>query len=222
MLTVAVIVYDRYMNIVRWIDCWKKCYHNGFDLVVIHNDNGKWKMFRDLCFDNGIKYVRRNNIGYDIGAMQDVFQERLHGFDNNWRYLLWCTDDVVPMQINFIDPFWLNIVKPGVGIAAMQISPEYKAHVRTGCFMIEKKLSKFITFPADPITTKKQCYEFEHRSNNTLTDQIRKIGLSCVQVAPLMKSPMYDTEYWKRNKKVIQQYHLYNREKEHREIFSKQ
>lgn len=220
MLVVAVIIYNRYMNLLRWIDCWNQCYPANARLVIIHNDNGLSKQFRKMCEANNITYVRRENIGYDIGAMQDVFEERLKGFPNEWKYLLWCTDDVIPMQKDFTVPFINTLNKTMVGVAAMQISPEYKAHVRTGCFCISKSLSKCIKFPADPVTTKKQCYEFEHKGN-TLTDQVRAIGLSCEQVSSLMTSPMYDTNYWLRNTSAIKKYSVYNREEEHRKVFKK-
>ena len=217
MLAVAVIIYNRYHNLIKWVHCWKQCYHLGFELIVIHNDNGQAKQFRGLCELNNIKYIRRENIGFDIGAMQDVFKDRLKGFPNSWRYLLWCTDDVIPMQKDFISPFTTHI-ENGVGVAAMHISPEKKPHVRTGCFMIGRPLASQIEFPADPITTKKQCYEFEH-GENCFSDQVRKLGFSCVMVAPLMESPMYDTEYWTRNKQARFVMRRYNRDNEHKAIF---
>lgn len=187
-------------------------------LVVIHNDNGQAVRFKKICDDAGVVYVRRDNRGFDIGAMQDVFAERLEGFPNDWRFLLWCTDDVIPMEIDFALPF-LSKMNRGAGLAAMHISREYKPHVRTGCFCISKTVSRKIVFPADPVSTKKHCYEFEHRGL-TLTDQVRLMGFDCVQVSPLRSSPMYDTEYWKRNQKAMRLYNVFNRENEHKRIFN--
>src|SRR4029079_4102656 len=109
---------------------------------------------------------------------QDVCKERLNGFKNDWDFLLWCTDDCIPMNKDFITPF-IEKHKPGVGITCMQISKSTAAeiHVRTTGFCITKEISKRLTFPADPITTKQQCYLFEHRgAKKTLTNQIRSMG----------------------------------------------
>lgn len=218
MLVVAVIIYNRYQNLNRWLHCWKQCEKNGAQLIIIHNDNGLARQYRTLCEANKVMYIRRENIGFDIGAMQDVFNERLKNFPNDWKYLMWCTDDVLPMQKDFTDPFMCEIQKSDVGIAAMHISPEVKPHVRTGCFMIPKIISKNITFPVDPIITKKECYQFEH-GENCLGEQVQSMGLRCVQVAPLQTSPMYDTEYWTRNKKSRILFTRFNREHEHRATF---
>lgn len=218
MLIVSVIVYSRIMNLIKWIECWGQCHFQNTMLVVIHNDNGRSKQFHEICFRHGIRYIRRENRGFDIGAMQDVFMERLEGFPNDWRYLLWCTDDVIPMRKDFAEQFRLKMLQPFVGVTAMHISPEVKPHVRTGCFCISKAVSHCIDFPADPVLTKNQCYQFEHRGL-TLTDQVRMMGLDCVQVAPLHESPMYDTEYWRRNKRAALSYYLNNREEEHNKYF---
>jgi hypothetical protein len=84
---VSVIVYNRLNNVKRWIDCWKQCNTDNAELIIIHNDNGESEKFKAVCDQAGIKYIKRSNIGYDIGAFQDVCKERLKEFPNNWDYL---------------------------------------------------------------------------------------------------------------------------------------
>jgi hypothetical protein len=211
-IIVGVIVYNRLENLKRWLECWKKCDQIA-ELVIIHNDNGEGEKFKALCVEAGVKYIRRQNIGFDIGAFQDVCRERLKDFTNDWKYLLWCTDDALPMQKDFVKPFIEKLQNPRNGLSCMQISkstPGNIWHVRTTGFCISKETSLKLTFPADPIRTKQECYVWEHRGGKkTLSEQIRARGLDCVQVAPNDKSPLFDTGYWKR----------LNREDEHAEVF---
>ncbi len=193
---VTIIVYNRFANLQRWLNIWKQCNKDSAELIVIHTGDEVEK-FKSIC--TGVTYIHRQNIGFDIGCLQDVCEERLPGFPD-YDYLLWCTDDCVPIRKDFIKPFIETIQQPGVGIAAMQVaaSKAGEQHVRTTGFMISKETSLQLTFPADPLTTKQQCYLFEHRGADTMTMQVRRMGLSCVQVAANKDSPMWDTGYWKR------------------------
>lgn len=194
---VSIVVYNRYSNIKRWITCWQQCKLKG-ELVIVHNHYGDQTLmqkFKTLCDDNKIKYVPRDAPGFDIGAFMDVCKQRLTGFPD-YDYLLWCTDDCLPMQKDFITPFIDKIKQPGVGLSCMQISTTTQApHVRTTGFCISKEVAAKITFPVDPIKTKQDCYLFEHRAKDTFTNQIRAMGLSCEQVAPNETSPLWDTGY---------------------------
>lgn len=195
---VAVVVYDRFDNIEEWIRCYQMSENSSSELVVIHNlkNDDDIHICRAICLRESVKYVPRKNIGYDIGALQDVCRERLSGFPNDWDYLLWVTDDIIPMWKNFIRGFLSEVQKPNVGIACLEISKEVKLHIRTSGFIVSKEVSKRLTFPADPITTKTQCYEFEHRGTNTLIDQIKNMGKLAVQTSPtLMVSHLWDTDH---------------------------
>jgi hypothetical protein len=211
-IIVAVIVYNRLENLKRWLKCWEKCDQSA-ELIIIHNDDGQGEKFKELCQDAGVKYIRRTNIGFDIGAYQDVCKERLKGFPNHWDYLLWVTDDTLPMQTDFVKPFIDKLQNPQTALSCMQISksnPGNIWHVRTTGFCISKETSLKLTFPADPVRTKHECYVFEHRGGKkTLCEQIRTMGLDVVQVAPNDTSPLWDTGYWKR----------LNREDEHETVF---
>jgi len=194
-----------------WLHCWPQCNTEGSELIIIHNDNGDGQPIKKMCEAAGIKYIQRKNVGFDIGAFQDVCRGRLDGFPKQWDSLLWCTDDTIPMKKDFIDPFVNALQDKTVGIAAMKISNSVAPHVRTTGFAIKQSVAAKIQFPADPITTKSQCYFFEHRGGiKTLTMQVRSMGLKCDQVAPDPASPLFDTGYWRR----------LNRMGEHESVFN--
>ena len=209
-IIVTIIVYNRFENLKHWLKCWKQCETNNAELIVIHTGDEVEK-YKSIC--EGVTYINRKNIGFDIGSFQDVCKERLQGFPNDWDYLLWCTDDTFPMTKDFITPFMEVIQKPDVGLACMQISkssPGNVVHVRTTGICISKEVSKRLTFHADPVKTKQECYHFEHRGGKqTLTEQVRAMGLSVVQVDTNDKSPLWDKGYWKR----------LDRQEEHDKVF---
>lgn len=211
-IIVAIIVFNRYHNLEAWLRYWQMCETGNAELVVIHNYNDD-ERFKQLCDQNNIQYIRRNNTGFDIGAFQDVCRERLPGFPD-FDYLLWITDDTVPMTKDFISPF-IEKMTDSVGLTCMQISksrPGNIVHVRTTGFCISKSVANSLTFPIDPIKTKQDCYHFEHRGGKKiLSEQVRAMGLDVVQVAPDSTSPLWDTGFWKR----------LDRQQEHDMIFNK-
>jgi len=195
-IIVAVIVYDRFKNIEEWIRCWKLCNTENSELIIIHNfkNETETEKYEELCKNSTIRYVSRRNIGMDIGALQDVCRGRLEGFPNEWDYLLWCTDDVIPMSKDFISPYIQEIQKPDVGAVCLEISREIKLHIRTTGFMVSQLTASKITFPADIVENKNHCYEFEHRSHNAFYEQIRQMGKHAVQITPKIKtSYLWDT-----------------------------
>lgn len=201
-------LYKRYENLRHWISCWNKCGHYGAELTVIHNvDRWEDKYYWMEPF-NG-RYLVRANIGYDIGAFQDVCRNRLANFPD-WDRLLWVCDDVFPMNTDFVQQF-SDSMTTGVAVAVMEISKAVKTHIRTSGFMIDRKVAERLRFPADPITTKRQCYEFEHMGVNAFYEQIIRKGLKVVQVAPNEISPLWDSGYARK----------LNRQKEHEALFGK-
>ena len=190
---VAIIVYDRLHNIENWIRCWSMCEQHGAEFMIIHNYDTEAQQipFRTLCDTNNVKYIPRKNVGMDIGALQDIFRGRLEGFPNEWDYLFWCPDDTIPMSKKFLTHYLRSI---GTGVVCLEISKEVKIHIRTCAFMIDQGTASQINFPADPITTKLECYQFEHRSPNAFFEQVRKLGKSIVQIHPdLKQSYLWDT-----------------------------
>lgn len=210
-IVVAIIVYNRIQNIERWLHCWRQCEKYGAELVVI--DNGESAQTKQLCKD--IIYIPRKNVGFDIGAFQDICRKRLPGFPE-YDYLLWCTDDCLPMSKYFIKPLFDKINCVDVGISCMQIASSMagEIHVRTTGFMIRKEIAEQIQFPVEPIITKQHCYLFEHRGGkNTFTNQVRAMGLSCEQVANNATSPLWDTGYWKRLDRIVEHETVFNLKK---------
>ena len=201
---VAVVIYNRFSNLERWVACWKQCATDGAELVVVHNhygDESAKEKYSAYCAQHGIRYVPRLGEGYDIGAFQDVCRDRLTGFPD-YDYLLWCTDDCIPMQKDFIAPFLSKLSAPGIGISCMKlytyagVGPWYPDHVRTTGFCLRKKTAQDLTFPVDPIQTKDHCWDFEVRAGrNTLYGQILSMGLVPGVVAPDSESPLWDTEF---------------------------
>ncbi len=199
-LVVAIVVYNRLDNVKRWLACWKQLERQDAELVIIHNDDGQAAEFKAVCDQEEVIYVRRENIGLDIGAFQDVCRGRLFGFPEAWDLLLWITDDTYPMAKtvlkSFTEPF---LTDSGLGMTCMKISGEYAKHVRTTGFCLRRSTAEKLRFPGDPVTTKAQCYHFEHRGGpETLTNQVRAMGLSITQVARTKDSPLWDSEHRKR------------------------
>lgn len=105
-IIVAIIVYSRVENIQSWIKCWAMCDQTDAELVVIQNTDRKVRpdQMRSICQAAGIKYFERQNLGMDIGAFRDVCQNKIEGFPE-FDKLLWLTDDVLPMDKNFVHYF---------------------------------------------------------------------------------------------------------------------
>lgn len=199
-IIIAVVVHTRFDNLKEWIRCYKLSETFGSQLIIIHNykTDVDINICRNICINENIKYISRPNIGYDIGALQDVFSEKLKDFPNDWDYLFWVTDDVIPMYKKFIPAFFDIAQSRDVGVACLETSNEVKKHIRTSGFMISKDTSKKIIFPDNPIITKQHCYNFEHRSINSFYEQILRMDKKIVQVSPtLLTSHLWDTDHRK-------------------------
>lgn len=222
-VVVAVVVYNRYDNIERWLQCWGKADTQGAQLVIIFNNDNPpsvWKSNFNGNHAPGVHIVNRPNIGFDIGAFQDVCRNRLPGFPD-YDYLLWCTDDTIPMRKDFIGPF-LDSFEKRTGITCMQISNEHRTHVRTTGFCVRKDVAQRLRFHTDPILSKADCRHFEHRGGRwTMYSQVEAMGLKIIQVADLQKSPLYDMGFWYRNEAAKKLAPQKDRMNEHNSIFNK-
>lgn len=195
--TLVIVVYNRLENLNKWFKILSQC-QRPEKVVVIHNYDSPQEEYKNLCEQNNAQYLHRNNIGFDIGAFQDVCMNRLPVFPK-WDQLLWVTDDTFPMHPDFLSFFSLQ---PGEGVRCMEISPYVREHIRTTGFSISKQTAKKLIFPADPVTTKQHCYLFEHRDpKNIFMAQVKKMGLTIKMVAPREKSPMFDVGYHRRQKR---------------------
>ncbi len=209
-IIVAVCVYDRFENVKEWLRCWKLCEQKNAELVIIHNYYGNEEellKFKTICDADKIKYIPRNDKGYDVGSFKNACQENLKGFPNDWDYLLWCCDDTIPMSKDFIQPY-LNKFKENIGVVCMEISSEVKLHFRTTGFMLKKATANKLKFPID-IITKDDCYAMEHNSTYSFYCQIIKMGMRVLMVALPKESPLWDMGYLNRG-----------RSKEHYSVFT--
>lgn len=190
---VAIIIYDRFANLERWLDAWDQCDKYKTELVVIHNhDHPNHRApYKKLCEKHGVKYFPRKNQGFDIGALRDVCHETLPNFPQ-FDELIWITDDTIPMRKDFVKYFKLQ---PGAGIKCVEVaSKNAPLHVRTTGFSISKTTAKKLVFP-DPLITKEHCYFFEHRGGSkTLMLQVQRMGLKVLMITDRPEdSPLWDT-----------------------------
>ena len=211
-MILVIVVYNRYDNLKHWLECWSQCDQTDTKLVVIHNTDKTEYSYQHLCEVYNVTYIERKNIGFDIGAFQDVCRNRLNGFPE-WERLLWVTDDTFPMSKNFMKQF-NDAMCEGVGVACMQLSPYVRPHIRTTGFMIDRTTAEKLTFQADPILTKMDCYMFEHKDKrNIFLEQVRRMGLKSIQVAPNETSPLWDSEYHRRIDRSKEHFNLFNPDK---------
>lgn len=189
---VVIIVWNRFENLKRWVHCWNQCDKMGAEMVVVHNQESDNHRYWELCDNNGILYVYRENAGFDIGAFQDICEERLANFPNKWDNLIWITDDCIPMSKNFVGQFLERLTDKE--IPCYEISNEAKTHIRTTGFLVTKEMSKKLTFPKDPIYNRGDCYQFEHKSKTAFYEQIIRMGKKPVMVDDDLKaSPLWDS-----------------------------
>lgn len=201
-VVVAVIIYDRAQNLTQWLRLWAKSNTQEAELVICHNfrNEAERHHFHSLCQTANVRYIARENKGFDIGAFQDVCRNRIPEFPQKFEFLLWCTDDLQPVRPTFIQEF-LKVMERGVSAACYEVSKEVKPHIRTTGFMLRREHLARIRFNVDPITTKIQCYEFEHRDKaNSLIDQMSKLG-RVLQVGDVETSPVWDKGHGSREAK---------------------
>jgi len=190
---VVIIVWNRFENLRRWINCWNQCDTSEAELVVVHNQETDNHRYWQLCSDNGIKYVYRENVGFDIGAFQDICKERLANFPNEWNNMIWVTDDCIPMAKDFVSQYLKQLTDTNT--PCYEISKEVKTHVRTTGFLITKEIAKKLIFPKDPIHNREDCYQFEHKSKNALYEQLISMGKHPIMVNKDLKtSPLWDSD----------------------------
>lgn len=194
-VVVSVIIYNRRKNLVRWLEAWKQSGIENAELRIIHNLHPEESTdnFRQLCHEAGVVYIPRHNTGMDIGAFQDVCRRRLPGFEYDFDYLLWITDDTFPMRRTFVEEFIAPFTNHSTGLTCYEISHQIRPHIRTTGFCLKAETMNRIIFEAEPVRTKTDCYQFEHMSHRNLHAQIQAMGLQVVQIAPVPSSPVWDS-----------------------------
>ena len=206
-ILVCVCVYDRIYNIEKWLKAWQKSYKFNAKFAICHN------LKDDFLSDDLISkvdyYVSRINIGYDIGFFQDIISKK-YLKDVDWDVLIWFTDDFMPMKKYFLKPFVEKISKDDVGLVGACFEPSNQNnknyHFRTNAFGIKRNTAEKLKFPADPILSRQQSFEFEH-GNNNMTIQIENMGFNCI---PAIGNPYPKEGYshWPNNDFMIDSGHV--------------
>ncbi len=197
---VAVVVYDRFENVEAWLTAWQKTDRGKARLAVIHNSDASFGPHPPAWRSSGPDcYVPRANTGYDIGAFQDVAEGRFDSVLPAWEYLIWCTDDFIPLQPSFLTRFAERAIDPRVGLVAGRYGywpgdwsgKAADQHCRTVGFLIRRDVARRLTFPASPVATRDQCHQFEHRDNH-LMHQVRSLGYRVVSIDDTEGRLMWD------------------------------
>jgi hypothetical protein len=191
---VAISIYDRKENLEKWLHAWKYCKIMDSELLIVHNDNGEdWS---EECKKAGVQYIKRPNIGFETGIIQDIFLNKLAINNNWWEVLIFVTDDTLPMSNNFIPQYVEEVKKSDVGAVCMEISGVYSPHIRTTGFAIRRDVANKIKWAWVPVDNKGQCYHFEHQGGElTMYSQLLLMGYRVVQPDIPRNSVFWDTHH---------------------------
>lgn len=201
-IIVVVCIHDRWENLRRWIHAWNMCEQIDAALIFVNNhhdgtDIGFWE---DYCRVRNVILYNRGNIGFETGIIQDVITGKLFS-DIDWNVFFSATDDSIPMKKDFLVQYMNELIKPDVGVVAMEVSGNYTPHIRTTGWCIKKEIAKDITFAHEIIDDKGKCYEFEHTGGEaTLMAQILRMDKRVVQLSNIADSAIWDTDHTKLNR----------------------
>jgi hypothetical protein len=206
-ILVVVMVYDREENIKLWVNAWCKSDNLNAHLLVVHNTDVDHHSIPTKAFGPNISYFRRENKGFDIGAMKEVFSGS-RAFPTDYDIIIWCTDDCLPMRKDFVEHYACKVLDPQVGISCMHISNEVRPHIRTTGFAIRREVAQKLVFP-EQIITKDDCYEFEHGEHNNLLQQIERMVLRAVIPSKLQESHLCDINYPATRHRIDEHYDVF-------------
>ncbi len=200
---VGLVVYDRIANAERWLAAWHRSAHGPARLAVVHNrDRADPVATRAITAGRPDAYVPRENVGFDIGAFQDVVTGRFAGALPDWEYLLWCTDDFVPVRPDFLLRFLDKARDPGVGLVAGRFGYwpghwsglESERHCRTVGFLVRRDVAERLRFPVAKVVTRDQCLAFEHRPGH-LMEQVLALGYRVASLDDADARVMWDADH---------------------------
>lgn len=198
-ILIAVVVYNRVHNIQTWINAIQKIReeekdYNAKFLVICNGEGNNQDKIESLCNSKVVDYfVRRDNIGYDIGSLQDLINGK-YKLPYDWEFLHWAVDDTIPMNIDFISIYHAKLFEESVGIVGTELSRLIWPHLRTNSFYINRETAEKLVFPCHRVVSKEDCYAFEHHKKVCLKDQIESMGLKVV-VAGKHNKLFWDTEH---------------------------
>ncbi|QJX01315.1 glycosyltransferase family protein [Frigoriglobus tundricola] len=200
---VGLVVYDRVPNVERWLAAWHRSERGAARLAVIHNrDRADPAATRAITAGRPDAYVPRANVGYDIGAFRDVVTGRLAAALPDWEYLLWCTDDFVPVRPDFLLQFLARAADPRVGLVAGRYGywpgnwsgRESERHCRTVGFLIRRATAAALRFPAAAALSREDCLAFEHRPGH-LMEQVLARGERVADLGDADAQIMWDLNH---------------------------
>lgn len=194
-IIIVVCLYDRHENLRRWLHAWNLCDKTDTTLYIVNNKyQGLDIMFwYDYCKKRNAKYLQRKNVGFETGVIQDAFLGKIGG---DWDYMIFVTDDTIPMKKDFVQQYMNKATEPDMGVVYMEASNVTAPHIRTTGFCISRETAKNITFPRgnSQVTSKGDCYHFEHKGGEEIfLKQIMNMGKNTAQVASLEQSVLWDT-----------------------------
>lgn len=218
---VVVSLYDRYENLKRWVHSWNLCDTKDAKLFIVNNidDGMDVSYWREYCQERGVNFVERENIGYETGIIQDVLCGRMFA-EQEWDYLIFATDDTIPMKKDFISQFTAPIIaSKNNAVTFIEMSGVYTPHIRTSGFCVDKLTGQRLKFPYDQVVDKEECYYFEHQGKeDTFLAQILLMGKTPIQLGNVRTSCMWDTHHrekfqrWKQWRKEFPGYNDINEE----------
>jgi glycosyltransferase involved in cell wall biosynthesis len=200
---VCLIVHDRVRNVERWLGAWHKSERGPARLAVVHNqDHPDAAATRAIAAARPDAYLPRENVGFDIGAFQDVVRGRFAPHLPDWEYLLWCTDDFLPVRPDFLLQFLAKAADPRVGLVAGRYGywpghwsgRESERHCRTVGFLIRRQVASELRFPAERVRTREECLRFEHRPGHMM-EQVLARGHRVVELGDPDARVMWDVNH---------------------------
>lgn len=156
--------------------------HNQDDLRVISS-------LKKLCEKAGVIYQPRQNIGMDIGALKDLCTGVIH--HPEFDYLLWFTDDVMPIRPSFITEF-VSKADKGCSAYCISVGGGFPTHIRTVGYCLNKSVVDRLVFKN--YITKNDCYGFEYADDLNLYNQVTRMDITPVQVCDKHISPVWDSD----------------------------
>jgi len=201
-IIIVICIYNRLPNLHRWINAWGKSQQLGAELIVVHNqDNIQPNEYQGLCQLHGVTYIARQNVGFETGIIQDVFLNKLR--IKKWDYMLFVTDDTIPVKKDFLLQYVNELKKPDIGCVCMEISGVWTPHIRTTGFMVSRETATKIYWVNVPIANKEECYFFEHQGfQDTMMSQILNMGKRVVQLSNIATSALWDSDHHADHKRL--------------------
>lgn len=179
-ILVGVIVYKRKNTISAWLRAWQNAEKYGAKIAVVHNYDGDRPpedQKENIMQYKPDYYLPRPNVGWDLGAFQDMLTETRVDFP--WDVIVWFTDDCLPMRKDFLKPFVYKISEPGMGLVGQCSEGSY---MRTNAFAVKKEVMKKIEYVegggageepnCSKILNREHCLRFENR----FAKQVENLG----------------------------------------------